>query len=217
MILGLDKVLDEGEAAAMAARLAGARFGDGQASAGWHARHVKLNAQLAADDPAASIKGEVEAALRRHAIFTAATLPVRMQLLINRYGPGQSYGTHVDDAFMGGMRTDIAFTLFLSAPETYDGGELVIEGSSGEQRVKLPMGAAIVYPATTLHRVDAVTRGERLACVGWIESRVRDVAAREILFDLERARRALFSAQGKTTEFDLVSKSYSNLLRRWGG
>ena len=108
------------------------------------------------------------------------------------------------------------YQLFLTDPADYDGGELVIETMAGEQAIKLPAGAAIVYPATSLHRVEPVTRGERLACVGWVESRVRDPGAREILFDLERARRAIFKGQGKTAEFDLISRATANLLRRWG-
>ena len=216
-MLGLDGVLTPDEIASITARLAGAAYLDGRPTAGWHARQVKSNQQLPADDPVSrAVRTEVEAALRRHPIFSAAVQPSFIQLLLNRYGAGQAYGTHVDDAYMNGRRTDVAVTLFLSEPESYDGGDLVIELPAGEQRIKLPAGAAIVYPATTLHRVEPVTRGERLACVGWIESRVRDVSAREILFDLERARRALFQQHGKTPEFDLIAKACANLLRRWG-
>ncbi|BCW90322.1 PKHD-type hydroxylase [Alphaproteobacteria bacterium SO-S41] len=217
MILGLDGILTAAEVAAIRARLAGGSFQDGKTTAGWHAKLVKENAQLAKDDPLAdAIRVDVDAALRRNAIFAAAVQPKLIQLLINRYGEGQSYGAHVDDAFMNGRRTDVALTVFLSDPADYDGGELVIDGPSGEQRIKLPAGAAIVYPATTLHRVEPVTRGARLACVGWVESRIRDAQAREILFDLERARRGLFQSGGKTAEFDLLSKATANLLRRWG-
>ncbi len=216
-MLGLDGVLTPDEIASITARLAGAAYLDGRPTAGWHARQVKSNEQLPADDPVSrAVRTEVEAALRRHPIFSAAVQPSFIQLLLNRYGAGQAYGTHVDDAYMNGRRTDVAVTLFLSEPESYDGGDLVIELPAGEQRIKLPAGAAIVYPATTLHRVEPVTRGERLACVGWVESRVRDVSAREILFDLERARRALFQQHGKTPEFDLIAKACANLLRRWG-
>ncbi len=216
-MLGLDAVLNAEEVAAITARLAMTAFQDGRATAGWHARNVKTNAQIPADDPVSrAVRAEIEAALRRHPIFAPAVQPKFIQLLLNRYGPGQAYGTHVDDAFMNGRRTDVAVTLFLSDPDAYDGGELVIETPAGEQRVKLPAGAAIVYPATTLHRVEPVTRGERLACVGWVESRVRDSSAREIIFDLERARRSLFQQHGKTQEFDLLAKVTANLLRRWG-
>jgi len=217
MMLGLDGVLTPEEVASIAARLTGAAYQDGKTTAGWHARQVKSNEQIPAEDPVSrAVRGEIEAALRRHPIFSAAVQPKFTQLLINRYGPGQAYGTHVDDAYMNGRRTDVSLTLFLSPPESYDGGELVIDLPAGEQRVKLPAGAAVVYPSTTLHRVEPVTRGERVACVGWVESRIRDVAAREILFDLERARRALFQQHGKTPEFDLIAKTCANLLRRWG-
>ncbi|MBL9009547.1 MAG: Fe2+-dependent dioxygenase [Alphaproteobacteria bacterium] len=217
MILGLDGILTGDELGAIRARLAAGAFQDGKATAGWHARLVKENEQLGRDDPAAeAIRAEIDAALRRNAIFAAAVQPRLIQLLVNRYGVGQSYGRHVDDAFMNGRRTDVSLTVFLSDPADYDGGELIIETPAGEQSVKLPAGAAIVYPATTLHRVEPVTRGVRYACAGWVESRVRDPGAREILFDLERARRAMFQNHGKTAEFDLVSKATANLLRRWG-
>jgi PKHD-type hydroxylase len=216
MIIGLQTVLTPGDAAALAARLLAEPFADGKATAGWHARQVKNNSQLTAGPVADAARGQIEAALRGHQIFASAAMPKAMQLMINLYAEGQSYGRHVDDAFMAGMRTDVALTLFLSDPASYDGGELVIETASGEQAVKLPAGAAIVYPATTLHRVNPVTRGRRLACVGWVESRVRDVGEREILFDLDRARRSLFEANGKTAEFDLISKAMANLMRRWG-
>ena len=216
-MLGLDAVLTPEELTSIKGRLSGTAFQDGKTTAGWHARQVKSNEQIPADDPVSrAVRTEIEAALRRHPVFSAAVQPKFVQLLLNRYGPGQAYGTHVDDAFMNGRRTDVSVTVFLSDPDAYDGGELVIETSAGEQRVKLPAGAAVIYPATSLHRVEPVTRGERLACVGWIESRIRDGAAREILFDLERARRSLFQQHGKTPEFDLISKVTANLLRRWG-
>ncbi len=216
-MLGLDAVLSAEEIGSILTRLKGAAYQDGKMTAGWHARQVKSNQQIAPDDPIGrQIASDVEAALRRHPLFSLAVQPKFMQLMLNRYGEGQAYGTHVDDAFMHGHRTDISVTVFLNGPDDYDGGDLVIETSAGEQRIRLPAGAAIIYPAATLHRVDPVTRGQRLACVGWITSRVRDGAAREILFDLERARRSLFQQHGKTPEFDLIAKATANLLRRWG-
>jgi PKHD-type hydroxylase len=136
-------------------------------------------------------------------------------LLFSRTGIGMQYGIHVDDALMGGMRTDIAFTLFLDPPETYDGGDLVIESAAGEDVIKLPAGSMIVYPATTLHRVAQVTRGTRHVAAGWARSFVRDASQRELLFDLDTARRTIFAREGKSTEFDLISKSLANLLRMW--
>jgi PKHD-type hydroxylase len=136
-------------------------------------------------------------------------------LLFSRYDPDMHYGSHVDDALMDGMRTDVSFTLFLSAPESYDGGELVIESAAGEDAVKLSAGALVAYPSTSLHHVAAVTRGVRLAAVGWARSFIRDAARRELLFDLDTARSALFARDGKTAEFDLIAKSTANLLRMW--
>ena len=116
---------------------------------------------------------------------------------------------------MGGIRTDVSFTLFLGDPASYDGGELVMEGTGGEQAYKLDAGSMILYPSGALHRVEPVTRGARLAAVGWAQSLVRDPGKREILFDLDTARRAIFRQQGKTAEFDLISKSTANLMRLW--
>ena len=125
------------------------------------------------------------------------------------------YGSHVDDALMNGIRTDVSFTLFLSDPDSYDGGALVIESSGGEDDIKLPAGSLVAYPSTTLHRVQPVTKGARLAAVGWARSFIRDPARRELLFDLDTARQSLFAREGKTAEFDLLSKSTANLLRMW--
>jgi len=217
MIIGLENVLTAAQIAEAKARINAAPFVDGKSSAGWFAKEVKQNQQLAHENPATGeVISMLETALKKHPLFIMATHPKSLRLMINRYGVGDSYGRHVDDAYMGMQRTDISLTLFLSDPKDYDGGDLVIDLPSGEQRMKLPAGAAIVYPATTIHRVEPVTRGERLACVGWVESRLRDPGEREIIYDLERVRRAMFTAGGKTREFDLVSKSVANLLRRWG-
>ena len=136
-------------------------------------------------------------------------------LMISRYKPGKQYGTHVDDALMRGLRTDISFTLFLSEPETYEGGALVVESAAGEQEFRLAAGAMIVYPSTALHRVESVKKGERLAAVGWARSFIRSSEQREILFDLENVRRNIFDLHGKTPAFDQVSKCSANLLRMW--
>jgi PKHD-type hydroxylase len=135
--------------------------------------------------------------------------------MFSAYEPGMHYGSHVDDALMAGIRTDVSFTLFLSDPESYGGGELTIESASGEDAVKLAAGSLLAYPSTTLHHVAPVTRGTRLAAVGWARSFVRNGAQREMLFDLDTARRQLFTREGKSAEYDLVSKSLANLLRMW--
>jgi PKHD-type hydroxylase len=116
---------------------------------------------------------------------------------------------------MAGGRSDLSFTLWLSDPDRYDGGALVLETAGGEERYRLPAGHALLYPSTLLHRVEPVTGGERLVAVGWIESRIRHEEQRELLFELDTARRALFERSGKDEIFDLISRSYSNLLRHW--
>jgi PKHD-type hydroxylase len=149
----------------------------------------------------------------------AAAMPARIAPpLLSATGPGEGYGAHVDDPVMGGdkpLRTDLSLTLFLSPPDAYEGGDLVLESAAGVERVKLPAGDAFLYPSTVLHRVEPVQSGERLVAVTWVQSRVRDPGAREILFDLDRARRAVFAAEGKSETFDLVAGCHANLLRRW--
>jgi PKHD-type hydroxylase len=193
------------------------RFVDGRSTAGFAARQVKKNKQAdATDGEANAIKSLVEKRLNEHELFRAAVRPRSISpLLISRYEPGMEYGTHVDDALMNGMRTDVAFTLFLNEPADYDGGELIIESAAGEDDVKLEAGSLIVYEATTLHRVAPVTRGVRDAVVGWARSYIRSASQRELLFDLETARRSLYAREGKTSEFDLVSKTLNNLIRMW--
>jgi PKHD-type hydroxylase len=190
----------------------------GHESAGWHARGVKHNRQLDRASPLHQrLAAQVTASLEAQPLFQAAALPVRIHgLLFSRCGPGEGYGRHVDNAFMAGGRADVSFTLFLQDPAAYSGGGLMLESPAGEEEVRLVAGSAIVYPSTLLHRVATVTGGERLVAVGWIQSRVRDAERREILFDLDTARRQLFQQEGKTEVFDLISRSYSNLLRRWG-
>lgn len=220
MNLCLAGVLDADALHAVRVALAGASFAGGSDTAGWHATKVKHNLQ-ATHDVAAQ---RVLQALMAHPLFRAAALPARLRTpIFSRYTPGMGYGRHMDDALMavgGGqsaLRADLAVTLFLSDPASYDGGELVIEGPGGTSAYKLEAGQAIVYPATTLHRVDVVSRGERLAAVLWVQSLVRDAAQREILFDLDTARRGLWDKSGQTAtpEFDLVTKTYANLLRAW--
>lgn len=220
MILCLSAVLASDELQALTRQLSDSRFVSGKRTAGWHARRVKKNRQL---PPATARKAAatVTAALERHEVFQAAVRPQRLApVVFNRYEPGMEYGAHVDDPILSGadggaLRSDVSFTVFLSDPAGYEGGALVIEDSGGEREFRLAAGDAVIYPATTLHRVAPVGRGVRLAAVGWVQSLIRDPAAREILFDLDVARRALFATQGKTREFDLITKSHANLLRRW--
>lgn len=190
---------------------------DGSKTAGWQARPRKRNLQAIEDTPL--VRGalrKVEAALRSHEVFLAAARPKSIaKLLFSRYEPGMRYGAHVDDAVIAGQRSDLSFTLFLSAPDSYDGGELVIDHAGGESAFKPPAGHLILYPATTLHRVEPVTKGVRLAAVGWVRSFIRDEGQRELLFDIDQAVQLLRDGGERDRVMDLILKTRSNLLRRW--
>jgi len=191
-------------------------FQSGSATAGWHARAVKKNEQARPGPLTDGLLKKVEKALLSHEVFAAAARPKRLvRLLASRYRPGMTYGLHVDDAIMGGVRTDLSFTLFLSEPESYEGGALVIDDHFGERRVKLPAGDLVLYPSTTLHQVEPVGEGVRLAVVGWVRSLIRDPMQREILFDLETALRGVHEREGKSPLFDSLAKTRTNLLRLW--
>lgn len=197
-----------------------APFVDGALTAGWHAKLVKRNMQLGrGSDLAESISTQVQTALGKHPLFQAIAYPKAIHsILVSRYGVGMFYGSHVDNSYMGlgiKQRADLSFTLFLTEPHTYEGGELCLELSDGDRDYKLPAGSALVYPSSTLHQVKPVTAGTRLVVLGWVESFIRDPAKRELLFDLDTAKRSLFQKSGKTIEFDLIAKSHSNLLRQW--
>ena len=217
MLLCIGTVLNSEETGEIRSEIEALSFVDGRTTAGWAARLVKDNEQAdGGDRRAEAIRRRIAERILDNELFQLAVRPKALTpLMISRYKPGKQYGTHVDDALMRGMRTDVSFTLFLADPETYEGGELVIESSAGEQSFKLPAGAMIVYPSTSLHRVAPVREGERLAAVGWARSFVRSAERREILFDLETARRAVFEAQGKSEAFDQLSKCGANLLRMW--
>jgi PKHD-type hydroxylase len=133
------------------------------------------------------------------------------RLILSRYGEGQTYGSHVDDALMQGLRTDVSFTLFLSDPAIYDGGELIVQDTLEDRAIRLTPGSLVIYPSTSLHRVAPVTRGSRLAVVGWAQSWVRSAEKREILFDLDRSIAALDAGDLRQT----LLKTRSNLLRMW--
>lgn len=221
MILCVPNVLSVDELSGIRAELQKASFVDGASTAGWSARGVKKNLQLALGTSGYERLAEsVLDAFLRSEILQAGLLPVaNTQVLFNRYGQDMHYGPHVDAPVMGGMgsavRTDIAITVFLSEPRTYDGGELVIYTSGLGSQFKLDAGSVIAYPANTLHNVNPVTRGTRDAAIIWVQSQVRDPARRELLWDLANAKRQIFSREGKTPTFDAISKSHANLLRMW--
>lgn len=193
-----------------------ADFVDGSRTAGRGAAAVKDNRQMTPGPRADLIKRKAESALNAHAGFRNAALPKRIiRTLISRYEEGQGYGVHVDDAIMGASRSDLSFTLFLSEPESYEGGELVLYESGGSSAVKLNAGDAVLYATGALHEVRPVTSGHRLAVVGWVRSLVRRAEQREILFDLSLSAQELLDRHGKTETYDRIAKTRANLLRLW--
>lgn len=221
MLFCIENLIDDATVFHLRGWLAEATFEDGRVTAGDSARMVKRNEQVS-DDPdrrdpkLEAMQDLIMDSLWDHDLFVTAAQPREIHPpLFSRYLPGMSYGTHMDNALMGKMRIDLSMTLFLSEPSEYDGGELVIDFSSGERAVKLPAGSAVLYATTAPHRVAEVTRGQRLVAVTWLQSLVRDPAAREILLDLKTAENRLLEQLGKTPETDLLEKTYTNLLRRW--
>jgi len=220
MILCIADVLTKEELSVILDQLKEAEFVEGKTTAGEYVRDVKNNQQLKAGTAIASeLKSLVLEAIKRNKLFQMAARPKAIcPVLFSRYEVGMYYGSHFDNALMGNedfYRTDVSLTLFLSSPETYQGGELVIETYHGEQAFKLKAGSMIVYPSSTLHRVETVTEGTRWAAVTWVQSLIRDPFEREILFDLDTSRQAIFHKYGKTSEFDLIAKTQANLLRKW--
>lgn len=195
-------------------------FVDGKLTAGDAAREVKNNLELSRDDPRKNTLAQiVMTGLYRSEVFRNAVMPLRVSTpIFARYEPGMYYGVHIDDPIMGQgqpYRTDVSFTLFLADPASYDGGETTIVTPFGEQKAKLAAGDAVVYPSGTLHHVAAVTRGERLVALGWIQSMVRDPAKRELLYNLSRARDKLMASANNSDEHHWVDHSYINLVRMW--
>jgi PKHD-type hydroxylase len=220
MILTFPEVVTADEQRAILAEVAAAEFVHGRETAGAALAALKNNEQIGRDSARVQAIGAILlGALRRHAAFRNAVYPKQLHsTLVSRYRPGMEYGAHVDNALMGDAtvwRTDVSLTLFLNEPGEYDGGELAIESGSGEFLVKLPARSLVCYPTGQLHRVKAVTRGERLAVVAWVQSHVRDVAAREVLRDLALALERLQGVEGCAGARELVNKTYLNLLRRW--
>ena len=224
MLLVIPDLLSPSEAARLAGDIMNAAWVDGAATAGAQSGAVKRNRQLPEDSPIARRAGErILEALAGNALFLSAALPLRIfPPLFNRYGLGEGFGLHVDNAIRAvpgtpvRIRTDLSATLFLADPDSYEGGELVIEDSYGAQSVKLPAGHMVLYPATSLHRVEPVTAGERLASFFWLQSMVRDDGERAILFDLDQTIQALAEARGiADPEVVRLTGVYHNLVRRF--
>lgn len=192
-------------------------FQPGSHTAAGMAKQVKNNEQIVGGS--AESRGalrRIEQALMAHPVFQAAAIPKQCaRLMFSKYTEGMQYGVHSDNAFMDGIRADLSFTLFLSEAESYDGGELVLHHHHGDDVVKLSKGELVLYPSTSLHEVAAVTRGTRLAIVGWVESRVRSAEQREILFDLHLAKSQLPDTPENRPAKQQLVKAHANLLRQW--
>lgn len=221
MLLRIPEVLKPDELELARAWLAEAPFVEGRLSAGAAARRVKRNEER--DRGAGDVERLdrlVMGALTRHPMYRNGALPLHAASpLYARYRPGMTYGEHLDDPVMGtgGLlyRSDVAVTVFLSEPEAYDGGELVVRTAAGEHAVKGTAGSAVLYPASTMHRVNPVRRGERLVAVTWVQSLVRDPARRELLYGLNQAREKLLQNAPEAEETAQVNAAYLNLIRMW--
>ena len=235
MLLHIPGVLDRDQLARIRAALDGAEWVDGRQTVGAQGAEVKRNLQLAEDSPLRRELGAVVlAALSRNPLFFAAALPLRtLPPRFNRYEGGGTYGAHVDGAVMalppgegtrpgepGYVRSDLSCTLFLNEPDEYDGGGLVVDDTYGEHEVKLPAGDLILYPSSSLHRVEPVTRGARIASFFWIQSMVRDLEQRRLLYELDTSIQALTASgagpsPGNRDALVRLTGIYHNLLRRW--
>lgn len=225
MLLTIPGLLTSDELAEARRLLAAAPWADGKATAGYQSGLVKRNQQLPEEAPQTQVLQRlVLTALGRSAAFQVAALPLRIYPpLFNRYDPGMGFGDHIDNAIRmppGGrgapLRTDVSATLFLADPADYDGGDLVIDDTFGSHRARLAAGDLVLYPASSVHRVEPVTRGSRIACFFWVESLVRDDAQRTLLYDLDGALGNL-RRRGLAGEPEMVALTgiYHNLLRRW--
>ena len=223
MLLHVPKVLTAEQVAQCRQALDGADWADGRITAGYQSAQAKHNEQLPEDSPVAQQLGDVVlSALQRSPLFLSAALPLKVfPPLFNRYAGGHAFGSHVDNAIRQvrgtphRVRTDLSATLFLAAPDEYDGGELTIEDTFGTHDVKLPAGDMILYPASSLHLVKPVTRGVRIASFFWIQSMVRDDGERTLLYDLDRAVQQVHRDLPDSPAAVQLTGTYHNLLRRW--
>ena len=223
MLLQVPSLLTAEQVAECRKDLASAVWIDGSVTAGHQSALAKDNAQLQEDDPAAKrLRDLILVALERNSLFMSAALPLKVfPPLFNRYSNGQSFGNHVDNAIRQvtgtahRVRTDLSSTLFLSEPYEYEGGELLVEDTFGLHSIKLPAGHLILYPASSLHRVQLITRGVRLAAFFWIQSMVRDDGERTLLFDLDMAIQRCGEEMPNNPGVVQLTSVYHNLLRRW--
>lgn len=219
MYTTIDNVLTPDELARIRLLAGRALFEDGRKTASGLAREVKHNEQMASGDSAgAEVANILTNALLKNNTLRVFAMPAAMQLpRLSRYAEGMNYGYHVDAAFMGDplVRTDVSVTLFISEPDGYDGGELIIDGAWGRFSVKRPAGSLVAYPAHTLHQVTPVTRGERLVALTWIKSRVRGHDQREVLLDIEQLHTLMQEGGSNHDTLSRLAKIRENLHRMW--
>ena len=222
MILVINAIPEADHLTAIAERIALLEWRDGRETAGSVAREVKRNEQGAMDSAAGrALQDELSRLVSDNTVVKAAAQPRRISpIIISKTGVGGKYGAHVDNALMGRggqrLRTDLSFTLFLTPPGDYDGGELVVHAAGMTQELKGEAGYLVLYPSGSIHEVKPVTRGTRIVCIGWIESLVADAASREMLFDLENLRTSLRAAlPSQSAELLTLDKTIANLLRMW--
>jgi len=220
MIKVLSNVLTEQQVQEVTQLLKNGEFVDGKTTAGRYAKSVKQNLQWQADGESMErVNQFVTGILAKHPDFASLCYPKYLApFLISKSQHNGHYGQHVDDALLisdSVTRSDLSCTVFLCNPDEYEGGELCFDYHGLALSYKLNAGDVIIYPSTTLHEVKPVSKGCRTVAVSWIESYVRDVEKREILFDLDQSRQQIFAESGKSNTFDLLSKSHANLLRRW--
>ena len=223
MLLEIPGVLAPEQVRRFRARLDAARWIDGNVTSGHQSARAKFNEQIPEESAEARELGEeILRALAASQLFMSAALPRQVfPPLFNRYGPGMTFGNHIDAAIRSHgptgvrIRTDVSATLFLAEPDEYDGGELLMEDTYGVQRVKLAAGSLVLYPATSLHRVEPVTRGRRLAAVTWVQSMIRDDWQRAMLFNLDMTIVRLRQRLGEVEEVVALTSHYHNLLRQW--
>jgi len=221
MLTHIKGILDQNQLATAHKLIAAGKYSDGSTSAGMAARRVKHNEELILDKAQMSeLNNLVMNSLVNHPVNRSAALPLRVAApYYAHYTQGMSYGSHVDDPIMGMgselYRSDVSITIFLSSPDDYDGGELVVQTAFGEQQVKLPAGDAVLYPSSSVHRVAEITRGERLVAVSWVQSLVQEPEKRALLHDLNQARETLLRDKPDAGETRQVNQSYVNLVRMW--
>jgi len=221
MLIIIPEVLNKEQLAVVRDYISRANFVDGRLSAGREASSVKNNTEMqTSEQEMAQLNNLVMGNLVKHPVYLAAALPAKIAApYYAKYSTGMFYGNHVDDPVMGPpgqrYRSDLSITIFISEPDEYGGGELIVQTSYGEQTVKLAAGDAVLYPSSSTHRVNEVTKGERLVAVTWLQSMVRDPSQRELLYKLHLARELLLENAKEKDETELVSNAYVNLVRMW--